>query len=104
MSDTELKSRKKGEITQWENVEDIKLMKEGALRTLLALENILPSIELLEKSSSKRYKLIKHMILSGKENLNHIIDYGEMPEIMYKFEAGRLYVSGKEVDIRVIKK
>lgn len=104
MSDTELKSRKKGEVTQWESVEDMKFMKEGALRTLISLEDMLSSIELLEKNSSRRYKLLKYLILSSKENLNHIIDYGEIPEIAYKFEAGRLYVNGKEADIGVLKK
>lgn len=104
MSDTELKSRKKCKVKHWESAEDIKLMKEGALRTFLSIKDMLSSIELLEKNSSRRYKLIKYLILSGIGNLNHIVDYTEMPEITYKFEAGRLYVNGEEVDTGVLKK
>lgn len=104
MSDTKLKSRKKSEIKQFENLRDTKLMKEGALKTLLCLEDMLSPIELLEKNGSRRYKLLKYLISSSKKNLNHIIDCGEVPEFAYKFEAGRLYVNGKQADIGVLKK
>lgn len=104
MSDTKLKSQKKSEIKQFENLRDTKLMKEGALKTLLCLEDMLSSVEYLEKNGSRRYKLLKYLILSNRQNLNHIIDCGEVPEFVYRFEAGKLYVNGEEVNIGVIKK
>lgn len=104
MTDKEIKTQNKHRISHWENLSDARIRKEGAARAFIALENMIQLIEIGEKNSARRYKLLKYIILSGKTDLNHLIDYGELPDFRFRFEDGKLIVNNEEVSVEVVRK
>lgn len=104
MEDKEIKSREGKRISHWESLSDAKIRKEGAARAFIALEEMIRLIEIGEKHSARRYKLLKYIILSGKTDLNHLIDYGELPGFKFRFEDGKLIVNGEEASVEVVKR
>lgn len=87
-----IKTESDNKPAQWKSLSAMKLRKEGVLTALTAIEDIISLIEIMEKNASRRYKLLKHIILSSKTNLNHIVDYGEIKGFSYKFRDGELCV------------
>lgn len=104
MEEKQLKSYDKCCALQWASLSDAKIRKEGAARAFIALEEMIRLIEIGEKHSARRYKLLKYIILSGKTDLNHLIDYGELPDFKFRFEGGKLIVNNKEVNVEVVRK
>lgn len=104
MGEIEIKSRERKRISHWESLSDAKIRKEGAALAFIALEDMIQSIEIGAKHSARRYKLLKYIILSGKTDLNHLIDYGELPGFRFRFEDGKLIVNGEEASVEVVKK
>lgn len=104
MEEKQVYSHNKSQTIQWESLGEARLRKEGAARAFIALEDMLQSIEILEKNSARRYKLLKYLVLSGKKNLSFIMDHGDLPDFKYRFEGGILYVNGEEADMKVVRK
>lgn len=104
MEEKEVKSPNESRTLQWEKLGEARLRKEGAARAFIALEDMLQSVETLEKNSARRYKLLKYLVLSGKENLSFIMDHGDLPDFTYRFEDGKLYVNGEEADMEVVRR
>ena len=104
MEEKQLKSCNKSRALQWASLNEVRIRKEGAARAFIALEHMIQLIEVVEKHSARRYKLLKYIILSGKTDLNHLIDYGELPDFKFRFEEGKLIVNGEEVNVEVVRK
>lgn len=91
-------NKNKSKSLSKERTVDFKMERRGILLVCQSLMEITNSIEILEKNSARRYKLLKYIINNISRNSNYILINRGIEKFWYEFKDGKLFVNNKEVE------
>lgn len=72
------------------NIREEKFRKDGLRIGLEVIINYFDSIEIYERSASRRYKLLKQILIECYNNTQYVLEENQIPCFKYKFEKGDL--------------